>query len=455
MKMSRILGMSTMTVVLLLAFGIGAKGLLAWPIRTDELFSVSNMGGFDPPYSPQQIVESVVAYSPDHTPLFFLLGAGWASLVGWSGLALRVFPLLTGVLMIAWLYRLGAQIFDRRAGAIAAILMGASAYLILHFHDFRMYPLLLLLAVIHTGLYWQLNAGNAASVLVWMLFMASALAMVYTHSTALILFAGLGAYHLLIAKKSRLWIGIVAGWGIVALAYLPYLPTLLAGVQEAALTLSEESVAASAGELTINFLLLLSNGAPWLLLLLSGLVAVSLLRGDRAAAKYLVIPLSMWASFIVLNELFGFIPASRMRYFLIMWFPALLLPARALSRMPNWLGLSCACIFLWCAAGLHYYGSGDVLRFVGGMAKTRDYPALQHYVAPLRGQVAPADFLLGFTWDDYVNYDHKHGKSAADFYTQLHLGIDGAFVRSRAVGPWLVAEMQQLSQWPSLSAFRL
>ena len=112
---SRAVAIWLMTIVLLLAFGICAGRLMAWPIRTDELFSISNMGGFDPPFSPLQIIDSVVTYSPDHVPLYYLLGAGWAGLVGWSDLALRSSSSLTAILMIAWLYRLGASIFDRRA----------------------------------------------------------------------------------------------------------------------------------------------------------------------------------------------------------------------------------------------------------------------------------------------------------------------------------------------------
>ena len=44
---SRRTGLMLMTGVLLLAFGLAAQGLNAWPIWTDELYSVSNMGAFD------------------------------------------------------------------------------------------------------------------------------------------------------------------------------------------------------------------------------------------------------------------------------------------------------------------------------------------------------------------------------------------------------------------------
>ena len=202
-----------MTIVLLIVFAIGVGGLNAFPIRTDELFTVSNIGGFDPPFGPLDILDSIITYSPDHVPLFFLLSGGWASLVGWTQLALRMFSLLLAVLMIAWLYRFGADVFDRRSGLIAAALMGTSAYLMLHFHDFRMYPLLLLLGVIHSWMYWRLAHGHGSGKLVWVLFVVSAIALVYTHSTALILFAGLGVYHVSIARRSGRWATILSRLG--------------------------------------------------------------------------------------------------------------------------------------------------------------------------------------------------------------------------------------------------
>ena len=436
------LSLSLMTALLLLLFAFGARGLNAHAIRTDELFTIANIGGFNPPYSPLQIIDSIVTYSPDHVPLYFLLGAGWASLVGWTQTALRASSLLTAMLMIAWLYRFGSDIFDRRAGLIAASLAGASAYLMLHNHDFRMYPLLLLLAIAHCWLYWRL-IGRRSRFGTWLLFTLSAAALVYTHSTALLLFAGLGMHHVVIAPKSRTWLHAAAGWLVAALLYLPYLPSLLAGVQGAAQVLNEKQEAAGAGELIGVFLLLLHNGAPWLLTLIAILATLGMVRGrDWAGARFLVLPLGMLAAIILLNEILGFVPLSRMRYFLIFFFPVSLVIGRGLSLLPRWPVMAALCIGFWCAAGLQFYYSRDLLQYIGGMGHPRNYPPLQSYVNHLRGQVRPQDYLLGFSFIRYVNHVHKHGKSAADYYTQLQLGIDGAFVRSRAFGTWLEEEMR-------------
>ncbi len=61
------------------------------------------------------------------------------------------------------------------------------------------------------------------------------------------------------------------------------------------------------------------------------------------------------------------------------------------------------------------------------------------------------DYLLGFTDSDYVNRDLKLGNSVADYYTRLHLGIDGAFIRRRADGESLASAIRQrIDEQPSL-----
>ncbi len=433
-----------MVALLLLVFAVCARGANGYIFRTDELFSVSNMGGFDPPFSPAEIIHSISQFSPDHAPLFFLLGAGWASVAGWTQFALRIFAVLTAIVMIACLYRYATDVFDYRAGMLSAFLMGTSAYLVLHFHDFRMYPLLLLLAILHSWLYWRMESGQANNNRTWILLVFSAIALVYTHSFSVILFAGLAVYHLILARKSKSFIKIWAAWGLAALAYLPYAPTTLSALEQAAEIENVTTVAASIGELIATFSHLLTNGLDWLLLLLGAPVVYGVLvLRDRATARLLMLALAMLAVPLALNELVGLIPLSRMRYFIILWFPFLLLIARGITLAPRWAWLAAILLIAWTLAGNQYYHSEDVLRFIGGMSKTRNYPPLDDYVRVLRGKVRSEDYLISFSRNFYLNHDHKHGKSVSDYYTQLQLGIDGAFVRSRAVGAWLNEELNE------------
>ena len=78
--------LAAMTAIILLGFAFGANGLNADILWLDEMFSLSNMGAFNPPYSPQDVVSSLSNYSPDHVPLYFVLGSQWARLAGWTQL---------------------------------------------------------------------------------------------------------------------------------------------------------------------------------------------------------------------------------------------------------------------------------------------------------------------------------------------------------------------------------
>ena len=444
-------GLMLMSLVLLLTFAFGTNGLNMYPIRTDELFSVANIGGFNPPYSPMQIIDSIIKYSPNHVPLFYLLGAVWAQLAGWSQYALRLFSVLAGMLMVAWFYRLGTDMFNRRIGLLAAILMITSAYMILYVHDFRMYTLLLLLAIMHTWLYWRLAYGYCITRLPFCLFVATAIAFVYTHLFSLVWFAGLGLYHLVFVSKSRRWLQIALGWGISALFFLPYFPVLISAIQFTSENLNITAGVAPPEVLIQAFFHLLGNGIEILPVLFAGMLAFAFWhKRDAIAIKLMLTTLAILTLLILLNELMDLIPMTgtdlatpvRMRYFLILWIPCMLLFAYGLSLMPCWPWVAILCLLLWSMAGYQFYRSGIIRSYAGGMNLVSSYPPMQNYIYHLEGKVRPQDYLLGFTLLDSVNSDLKHGKSVADFYTQLHLGIDGAFIWSRAFGDWQAREVR-------------
>ena len=222
-------GLMLMIVILLLAFGLGAAGLNADVFWADELSSVVHMGAFNPPYTPMQVMESIFKHSPDHVPFYFLLGALWGQIAGWSQFALRLMSCFFGVLMVAWLYRFAADAVNRRVALAAAFLMTTNAFIIIYFHELRAYTLLLLLAIIHTWHYWRLVSGSRVSRLTWILFVFSAMAMLYTHILGFTVLAGLWATHIFMERHSHQRHAIMTGWGMGVLFFVPYLPTVLPG----------------------------------------------------------------------------------------------------------------------------------------------------------------------------------------------------------------------------------
>ncbi len=436
--------LAPMTAVLLLVFAFGANGLNTDPIWTDELYSITNMGGFDPPFSPAEIINSVANNSPDHVPLFFLLGAAWAQFVGWTQFALRLMPVLAGVLMIAWIYRLGSDMFGKFAGRLAAILLGTSAYIVLYLHDFRMYALFLMLATTHFWIYWRIAMNRSKHALMFTAFVVSAVALLYTHSFSFVLISCLGLYHLLIVGKSRHWLKVCAAWCVAFLLFAPYLPALINGVQVAAGKGNVTDRAAEAPELLATFLLLLGNGS-WTVIAAMGFVMVIACAryGPKTMLGFMLVPIAMLILIISLNEIIGIIPINRMRYFLIIWIPTILVMSGSLSLMPRRELLSLIMLVIWCGSGYQFYRSTTILNHVGSMVQTRLYPSAQDYVYHLQGKVRPQDYLVGFTNYDYFNTDLRLGNSVADYYTQLQLGIDGAFIRQTAHSDTLARLMQK------------
>ena len=437
--------LALMTVVLLCAFSFGANGLETDIFWADEVYSVGNMGGFDPPRGPVEIVQSVVSVFPDHVPLFFLLGAAWASVVGWMQSALRLMPVLAGMLLIAFTYRLGSDMFSRRAGALAAALLSTSAYIILYIHDFRMYSLFLLLATLHFWLYWRMLNRGAADGGSWLAFVLSAAALLYTHLFALVFFAGLAAYHLAVADKDRRWRQIALAWAAGAALFLPYAPVLIAGIRRAKTLNTVIEAAASPTELLPLFIRLLSNGSWAVAALIVAIVALGFWKRRDARIKRLLLMCCVILFLTLLaNALIGLIPTNRMRYFLILWTPALLIIAYSATQLARWRIASALLLCVWIIAGFQFYRSEEIRLYVGGMDKTWQNPSLNSWAFHLLGKTRAHDYLLGFTEMFYVNVDLTLGQSSADVYTHIYLGIDGGFLHRDAWGEWMRGDIRQI-----------
>ena len=420
-------GLMLMMLVLLLAFALGADGLNADVIWLDELYSVSDMGVFNPPRSPAQIISAIRGHN-NHVPLFFLLGAGWAQLAGWSQFALRFMSLVSGVLMIAWLYRLAADAVNRRTAVAAALLMSTNAFAILYFHELRMYALLMLLAVMHSGLYWRLAHGFRVTRLTWFLFILTAAMLLYTHNYAIIVFAGLGGYHLLFVSKSRRWLNIMLAWGVGALLFLPYAPLWIEDLLQYSLVSSIDNTQTPPLNLGASlrvvaaFAYLWVNGFHllWLALILSFGCALRQ-RRNPTILRLLVIALIMMALWLAVRQ-FTSLPTDRMRYSLILWFPFFILFAYGLTSVPRWRLVTTLFLLLWSAAGYQLSRSAEILDYADG-SEARLYPPLYEYLYHLEHKANAADYLIGFT-----SLMRTGWWSPANYYLQAQPGLDGVFL---------------------------
>jgi mannosyltransferase len=80
-------------------------------------------------------------------PLYFLMLRGWIGLAGQSEFALRLPSLMFGVIGIALMYVIGARLFSRPIGWVAATLLAFSGYHVWYSQEAKMYTLITALAL--------------------------------------------------------------------------------------------------------------------------------------------------------------------------------------------------------------------------------------------------------------------------------------------------------------------
>lgn len=170
------------------------------------------------PASPGGALERVI--NDVHPPLYFLLLDPWIDLAGDSELAARLPSALAAALCMALLYRLGADCFSPRAGAMAALVLGASSFFAYYAREARMYMLAALLATASMCAYGRwLRRGGAR----WRwLYIGVTGALLYTHYFGVLIPLAQTA-HVLIARQRRgAWLFLMGGVGATLAPWLPF-----------------------------------------------------------------------------------------------------------------------------------------------------------------------------------------------------------------------------------------
>jgi 4-amino-4-deoxy-L-arabinose transferase-like glycosyltransferase len=123
-----------LVAILLLAFGLRLYRLGAESLWYDETVSVHLAG---------KSVPALVAHTAGdiHPPGYYLLLNAWLRLAGSSEFAVAFPSLFFGMLLVALVYWLGAQVFGRKAGLLAAFLLAISPFNIWYSQEVRMYTL--------------------------------------------------------------------------------------------------------------------------------------------------------------------------------------------------------------------------------------------------------------------------------------------------------------------------
>lgn len=203
------------------AFGLRAYRAGAQSFWYDEGISVSLAARSLP-----QITRDALA--DIHPPVYYYVLHFWTRLAGDGEFAVRFVSAAGGVVAACAVYALGARLFNRGAGLVAAAFIAVAPVLVYYGQEARMYSLLLALSAVWTLVLLRLlesdplPAGRRRAVL-WTAYVALGLLCVYTHYFAFFLLGmhavWVAANHLGNPRLLLRWAGAMA---IPPLAFVPW-----------------------------------------------------------------------------------------------------------------------------------------------------------------------------------------------------------------------------------------
>lgn len=199
----------------------------------DEIHTVIES---NPSLSLPETFEALYASDP-HPPLYFLFIKGLFSLFGSSSLVARGFSALLGVLGVWAIYLLGKELYGKKTGLYAALLLSVNYFHIFYSQDARPYPLLFLTTTI--SFFFLVKFIRTPSVKSALLYGAFAGVMLYTHLFSLfvlfsqcviLLYFVCWPYKEITTRKKFFLYCLLAGV-ITGVMYIPCLKTLLIASQ--------------------------------------------------------------------------------------------------------------------------------------------------------------------------------------------------------------------------------
>ena len=208
--------------VTLSGFALRAYRLGFRPLWDDEAFSALIIAS-----DIRQVAMS--ALRDTFPPLHFYVLSLCMTAMGWSEFAVRYASLVPGVLSIPLTFYLGKQLFDRRAGLVAALIMAFSPFMVYFAQEARAYTWMVFTSLLSVcTLARLLRRGDRAGVLEWVAFVCASAAMLYTHFLTVWVLVLEGVVVLIYWLKLRRGLRrfVLAGLGI-ALLFLPWAMLML------------------------------------------------------------------------------------------------------------------------------------------------------------------------------------------------------------------------------------
>jgi len=161
-------------------------------------------------------------------PLFYVLLHFWDRAFGTSQVATHLLPYTVSLAVVVVAWWSARRLFGQTVGVFAALLAATSPFLNWYGTETRMYPLVVGLGMV--GVACAVRASLKRSARDFAIAVVAFVALLYTHDWSLYLFAitvaALAAWALWRGERGQLrWTAL--GAGLVAAAYLPWLPTFV------------------------------------------------------------------------------------------------------------------------------------------------------------------------------------------------------------------------------------
>jgi hypothetical protein len=398
----------------------GTRSLDDDPLWIDELYSVGNIGAaYRVPFTPAQVWQSVRENSPQHTPGYFALLSGWASLVGWSPFALRALSLWFGLLAVVWTYRAGCEWLSPHAGLYAALVMSVGAFFIHFTHEIRMYTLIPALTALVLWLYLRIvQPMHRPAFWEWAGLFVGTLGLIYTHTIDVIPLAAIGLYHLLFVPKDRRWLLVAGVMALAGLLFLPWLPVLLEGVEFAA----GENPALEPLRIFKVMLNLFSSGNPLELLALAVCAVIAVIAHRRHAGELWFLVIVMFLLTLAVNEVTEMLALNRNRYLIHLWPLLALLVGLGLTIIERRRWLVAFLLLTWVIVGIRSSLNPNFLITMDGPRQVAEFPPLEEMVEEVNDLAEPADFLVTFAHHPHVFERFKFVSIGEYYFHDLEVG---------------------------------
>ena len=304
------------TVILVVA-ALSIRQIDKYMLGFDASYSIVNAGwAADTAFSPLDTLDFLYASSPDQGPLYFLLLNLWGNLVGHEIALARVLTIFSALLSLAMMYRLGREAVSPIAGAFAVIIMASNAFYGFYLAHVRFYPLLVLLSTIVIWLYLRIvDMERAPKRRDYFALICALAALVSTHAYGFLLYAVCALYHLLIARKNRRWLAVVAAAGAaLALAGPIIFVMLTQGVEYA--DLWHRANTDGLVEIFVAWFNVNANGSPLLFLVSAVGIAISWRRKTIAVQRCAHLFALLLLGIALVSAFTGIVSVGLMRHLL-------------------------------------------------------------------------------------------------------------------------------------------